>query len=174
MKKTLNAILCVMLVALMGVAAPLPILFSAKQTDTSAVSDGFDAVYADEEEDDLSGLAADALYTVNADLADNGYARATSLAYSYSGYKSYTSSDISLFKTVPNKTIGGLTCTAMQGMNVGTTYIYTVKIHKDEQRASIMRTNSNTGEQVEMSYYSSLSATSASNCTTQMTLPSYP
>ena len=166
MKKTLNAILCVMLVALMGVAAPLLILFSAKQTDTPAVSDGFDAVYADEEEDDLSGLAADALYTVNADIAGNGYARATSLAYSYSGYKSYTSSDISLFKTVPNKTIGGLACTAMQGMNVGTTYIYTVKIHKDEQRASIIRTNSNTGEQVEMSYYSSLSATSASNCTT--------
>ena len=135
MKKTLNAILCVMLVALMGVAAPLLILFSAKQTDTPAVSDGFDAVYADEEEDDLSGLAADALYTVNADIAGNGYARATSLAYSYSGYKSYTSSDISLFKTVPNKTIGGLACTAMQGMNVGTTYIYTVKIHKDEQRA---------------------------------------
>ena len=68
MKKTLNAILCVMLVALMGVAAPLLILFSAKQTDTPAVSDGFDAVYADEEEDDLSGLAADALYTVNADM----------------------------------------------------------------------------------------------------------
>ena len=82
MKKTLNAILCVMLVALMGVAAPLLILFSAKQTDTPAVSDGFDAVYADEEEDDLSGLAADALYTVNADIAGNGYARATSLAYS--------------------------------------------------------------------------------------------
>lgn len=150
----------------MGVTAPFQILFSAKQTDTSAVSSGFDAVYADEEENDLSGLATDTLYTVDADLADNGYARVTSLAYSYSGYKSYTSSDISLFKTVPNKTIGGLTCSAMQGMNVGTTYIYTIKIHKDEERASIMRTNASTGEQVEMNYYSSLSATSASNCTT--------
>lgn len=155
-----------MLVALMGIATPLVMLFSAKQPDPSVDDNGFDAVYADEEENDLSGLTADALHTVDADLADNGYARVSSLAYSYSGYKSYTASDISLFKTVPNKTIGGLTCTAMQGMNVGTTYIYTVKIHKDEQRASIMRTNANTGEQVEMSYYSSLSATSASNCTT--------
>lgn len=166
MKKTFNAILCIMLVTLMGVTAPFQILFSTKQNDTFAVSSGFDAVYADEEENDLSGLATDTLYTVDADLADNGYARVTSLAYSYSGYKSYTSSDISLFKTVPNKTIGGLTCSAMQGMNVGTTYIYTIKIHKDEERASIMRTNASTGEQVEMSYYSSLSATSASNCTT--------
>ena len=166
MKKTLTAVICIMLVALMGIATPLVMLFSAKQPDPSVDDNGFDAVYADEEENDLSGLTADALHTVDADLADNGYARVSSLAYSYSGYKSYTASDISLFKTVPNKTIGGLTCTAMQGMNVGTTYIYTVKIHKDEQRASIMRTNANTGEQVEMSYYSSLSATSASNCTT--------
>ncbi|MDY4898641.1 MAG: InlB B-repeat-containing protein [Eubacteriales bacterium] len=166
MKKTLTAVICIMLVALMGIATPLVMLFSAKQPDPSVDDNGLDAVYADEEENDLSGLTADALHTVDADLADNGYARVSSLAYSYSGYKSYTASDISLFKTVPNKTIGGLTCTAMQGMNVGTTYIYTVKIHKDEQRASIMRTNANTGEQVEMSYYSSLSATSASNCTT--------
>ena len=82
MKKTLTAVICIMLVALMGIATPLVMLFSAKQPDPSVNDNGFDAVYADEEENDLSGLTADALHTVDADLADNGYARVSSLAYS--------------------------------------------------------------------------------------------
>ena len=60
-------------------------------------------------------------------------ANAASLQY----YKSY-----STVATIKNRS----KCSSMQGMAVGSTYIYTVKIKTDNTKAFISKTNKNTGE----------------------------
>jgi len=87
----------------------------------------------------------------------------TPSAYSYNNYKTYLNSDCSFEWSVPNTTEGGYTMTAMQGMNVGTTYCYTAKINSSDAYCDVTRINMNTGEKTVMSYYSSPSATSASS-----------
>ncbi|MBE7065687.1 MAG: hypothetical protein E7384_07760 [Ruminococcaceae bacterium] len=88
-------------------------------------------------------------------------------------YNTYTMSNTKLHTLIPNQTLNGLPCNAMQGLNVGTTYAYNVKIYPNDDnigsanaRANITRTNIDTGETVNMSYYASESATSPSICDT--------
>ncbi len=85
-------------------------------------------------------------------------------SYSYNGYKTYLQADSTLRWTVPNTTEGGTTCSAMQGMNTGTTYCYAVKRNSDDTYCDVTRINMNTGDKVVMDYYSSTSATSSSAC----------
>lgn len=87
----------------------------------------------------------------------------TPSSYSYNGYKTYTSADSTLMWTLPNTTEGGTSCTAVQGMNVGTTYCYVAKRNSNDTYADIWRINMDTGAKTEMSYYSSLTATSTSS-----------
>jgi len=89
-------------------------------------------------------------------------------SYSYNGYKTYTSADSTLMWTIPNMYEGGTTCTAVQGMNVGTTYCYVAKRNSDDSYGDILRINMNTGAKTEMTYYSSLTATSSSGNNTLM------
>lgn len=158
MKKTLIATLCLTLALVMCAAIPFAAI-SAKK-NTSSLPEGFEDAYMPPEEDDYSGLAADpTTLTVDAAAGLGGSA----LAYSASGYKTHTTA--SIFAKVANQTLFNKTCSGMQGMNVGTTYIYTAKIKTDNSAVAIVRTNANTGDQTVMSYYSSTSATSASSCT---------
>lgn len=159
MKKTLITTLCLTLALIMCAAIPFAAI-SAKRGESS-LPQGFEAAYMPPEEDDYSGLAADpTTLTIDASAGTVGSA----LAYSASGYKTHTTA--SIFAKVANRTLYDKTCSGMQGMNVGTTYIYTAKIKTDNSAVAIIRTNANTGDQVVMSYYSSLSATSPSSCTT--------
>lgn len=160
MKKILKATLCISLAVLMGAIAPIITVIMSKNRGLPA---GFEAAYLPEEEDDYSGLAAEPV----PHNYDFGAVRpGASLAYSASGYTTHTSVG-SKFAAVDNKTLFNHKCTAMQGMNVGTTYIYTAKVvNGTNAAAAIFRTNAKTGEQVTMSYYSSLTATSPSSCNT--------
>ncbi|MBQ3195376.1 MAG: InlB B-repeat-containing protein [Clostridia bacterium] len=88
----------------------------------------------------------------------------TSSKYSYNGYTTWTMKEAKLVSLHANQTVGGTNCTSMQGMNVGTTYIYTAKRNSDDTYVSIARTNANTGAVSYMNYYSSTSATSTSAC----------
>ncbi len=90
----------------------------------------------------------------------------TSSKYSYNGYTTWTMKESSLVSLHANQTVGGTTCSSMQGMNVGTTYIYTAKRNSDDTYVSIARTNANTKAVTYMNYYSSTSATSPSGCNT--------
>ncbi len=85
-------------------------------------------------------------------------------SYSYNGYTTYTMADSTLRWAVANSTEGGTTCTAVQGMNTGTTYCYVAKRNSDDTYADITRINMNTGDQTVMNYYASTSATSSSAC----------
>ncbi|MBQ7647399.1 MAG: InlB B-repeat-containing protein, partial [Clostridia bacterium] len=94
-------------------------------------------------------------------------------AYSYNGYKTWTMKDASILDTLPNgsATISGTSyaTTGVQGMNVGTSYIYTAKIYTGKANvsaATIYRTAIDSKTTVPMSYYASTSATSTSPCTT--------
>ncbi|MBR6593584.1 MAG: InlB B-repeat-containing protein [Clostridia bacterium] len=86
--------------------------------------------------------------------------------YNAGGYTTYQPSDHSFRWQIPNTVVNGVTCTAAQGLNVGTNYLYHAKIDSTNTYAAITRINANTGEKVVMSYYASTSATSPSNCTT--------
>lgn len=97
-------------------------------------------------------------------LADFG--GETTASYSYSGYKTWTMADASLLSIHADKSVGGTTCTSMQGMNVGTTYIYTAKRNSTDTYVKFARTNIDTGAVAYMSYYSSTSATTESGCDT--------
>lgn len=85
----------------------------------------------------------------------------TTSSYSYNGYKTYTLSDCTVEWTVPNTTEGGTTCSAMQGMNTGTTYCYVAKRNSDDTYVDVTRINMNTGAKTVMDYYSSTTATSS-------------
>lgn len=87
-------------------------------------------------------------------------------SYTASGYKTYTLADCTMKWTVPNTTEGGTSCTAVQGMNTGTTYCYVAKRNSDDTYCDITRINMNTGDKVVMSYYASTSATTEAsmNC----------
>ena len=159
MKKTLKATLCLALAVMFGLFAPI-LTALIPQSSARGLPDGLEDAYLPEEEDDFSGLAADPA-TLGFDLGVQN--RNSSLAYSASGYTTHTSAG-SIFAKVTNKTLYNKTCTAMQGMNVGTTYVYTAKIKGDNTATAIVRTNANTGAQVVMSYYASLNATSPSSC----------
>lgn len=84
--------------------------------------------------------------------------------YNYNGYTTYTMDDCTLEWNVPNSTEGGTTCTALQGMNVGTNYCYVAKKNSDDTYVDIHRINMNTGERVEMDYYASAGATTSTAC----------
>lgn len=93
--------------------------------------------------------------------------------YSYDGVKTYTMKDATLHTTLSNytETVSGTSyrTTGVQGMNVGTTYIYTAKIYTGSAGVdvcTIWRTDIDNKNTVRMNYYSSLSATSTSSCTT--------
>ncbi len=83
--------------------------------------------------------------------------------YTYNGQTTYTNSNCTLKWTVPNTTEGGNTMSAMQGLNVGTTYCYTAKIDGSDAYCDVTRINMNTGDKTVMAYYSSLTATSESS-----------
>lgn len=161
MKKILKATLCLALAAIMGVIAPAMTVLIPKN---DALPQGIEAAYLHEEEDDYSGAAA-LPDTIDIDM-DGVVITDRTLAYSAGGHKTYVNSDVSQLVKIPNKTVSGYNCTAMQGMNVGTTYAYTAKIQGDNKCAVITRTKIDTKENVVMSYYSSLGATSASACKT--------
>ena len=168
MTKTLKAILCLSLAVLMGIAAPILAVTMSKNATADALPEGIEAAYLPEEEDDFSG-AAELPDTMNIGI-DEVVGRSSALAYSAGGNKTYVYSDVEFIKTVPDKTVSGKNCSAMQGMNVGTTYAYTAKIHKDNGYATVTRTDLNSKSQVVMSYYSSLRATSASSCPSRRSL----
>ncbi len=90
----------------------------------------------------------------------------TTSAYSYNGYKTWTMDNATLLSIHANQTVGGTSCTSMQGMNVGTTYIYTAKRNSNDTYVSIARTTISSGAVSYMNYYSSTSATSTSACNT--------
>ena len=88
-------------------------------------------------------------------------------------YKTYTMKDATILSKLPNGSgkVNGISysTTSLQGMNVGTLYIYTAKIYsgKDNVKvATIFRTIIDTGVTEEMEYYNSISATTPSVCTT--------
>ncbi len=93
-------------------------------------------------------------------IVDNG--GETTSAYTYNGYKTYTMAEASLLSIHSNQTVGGTNCTSMQGMNVGTSYIYTAKRNSADTYVSIARTTISSGAITFMNYYSSTSATSTS------------
>ncbi len=95
-------------------------------------------------------------------LIDGGQPETTTQAYTYDGQTTYTNSNCTLKWTVPNTTEGGNTMSAMQGLNVGTTYCYAAKIDGSDAYGDITRINMNTGAKNVMDYYSSTSATSSS------------
>lgn len=162
MKKILKATLCLALAVVMGISAPM-LTALIQNHSVRELPDGLEAAYLPEEEDDYSGLAADP-QTFSFDLGAS--VRGTSLAYSSSGYTTHTSKGTKL-ALVKDKTVNGIKCSGMQGMNVGTTYIYTAKIESTNDSAvAIYRTHAEKGTQVVMSYYSSLTATKPSTCTT--------
>lgn len=96
-----------------------------------------------------------------AKTTDNGV---TASAISYNGYTTHTMGEASLLSIHANQTVGGTSCTSMQGMNVGTTYIYTAKRNSNDTYVSIARTTISSGSVAYMTYYSSTSATSSSGC----------
>ncbi len=108
------------------------------------------------------------VFAVNVNTAPKAYAfierEETPSSYSYNGYKTYLLSDSTMKWTVPNTTEGGTNCTAVQGMNTGTTYCYVAKRNSDDTYCDITRINMNTGAKTVMDYYSSTSATSSSGC----------
>lgn len=83
-------------------------------------------------------------------------------SYSYNGYKTYLVSDATFKWTTPDTTEGGASCTAVQGMNTGTTYCYVAKISSGDAYCDVTRINMDTGAKTVMNYYSSTSATSSS------------
>ncbi len=85
-------------------------------------------------------------------------------SYTNGGYITYTYSDASLLCTVPNTTEGGVSCTSMQGMAIGTTYGYVAKRNGGDVYCDVSRITMSTGAVSEMSYYASLDATSTSSC----------
>ncbi len=88
----------------------------------------------------------------------------TSTKYSYNGYTTWTMKESKLVSIHANQTVGGTSCTSMQGMNVGTTYIYTAKRNSNDTYVSIARTTISSGAITYMNYYASTSATTTSAC----------
>ncbi|MBQ3195886.1 MAG: InlB B-repeat-containing protein [Clostridia bacterium] len=126
-----------------------PVTAAIKPADPYAAGE---ALIGDGETDyDFSGLQTYAIGT------EPGVGTAV---YSYNGQTTYTNSNCSLKWTVPNTTEGGNTMSAMQGLNVGTTYCYAAKIDGSDAYCDVTRINMNTGEKTVMAYYSSLTATS--------------
>lgn len=111
----------------------------------------------------VTAVEADLGATVKAVIGDSGVSPS---AYSYNGYVTHTMGEASLLSIHANKTVGGTSCTSMQGMNVGTTYIYTAKRNSSDTYVSIARTTISSGSVSYMNYYSSTSATSTSGCDT--------
>ncbi len=109
------------------------------------------AVVPDMREDELRAIA---------DNMSNGR-EMTPAAYTASGYKTYTLSDCTVEWTVPNTTEGGTTCSAMQGMNTGTTYCYAAKRNSNDTYVDVTRINMDTGAKTVMNYYASTTATSS-------------
>jgi len=82
------------------------------------------------------------------------------------GYTTYTMADSVFRWQTPNVNVDGYTCTAVQGLNTGTTYCYVSKITSSEAVTAIVRINMNTGERITMNYYPSLSSTTPKGCDT--------
>ncbi|MBE6677609.1 MAG: hypothetical protein E7597_02310 [Ruminococcaceae bacterium] len=126
-----------------------PVTAAIKQTDPYAAGE---PMIGDGENDyDFSGLQTYAIGT------EPGIDTAV---YTYNGQTTYTNSNCTLKWTVPNTTEGGNTMSAMQGLNVGTTYCYAAKIDGNDAYCDVTRINMNTGDKTVMSYYSSTTATS--------------
>lgn len=89
------------------------------------------------------------------------------------GFKTYTMKNAKRLSKLPDSSgkVSGESyqTTSVQGMNVGTTYIYSAKIYSGKKNvnvATIFRTTIETGVTEKMEHYSSLSASSPSTCTT--------
>lgn len=107
--------------------------------------------------------------TLSSGMLSEEKASVSMLSASAGGYKTYTLSDLTEKWTIPDNTVkSGYTCTAMQAMNVGTTYIYTAKIcTKNDAYATVYRTNANSKAGTTptiMKYYSSINSTTAVPC----------
>ncbi len=88
------------------------------------------------------------------------------LAYTNGDNKTYTNEDITLKYNIPDvKAEDGTLCTDLQGMHVGTTYIYTAKVNNEQNRCVFIRVTTKTNTVETMNYYESTSATSPSLCT---------
>ncbi|MBQ7647404.1 MAG: InlB B-repeat-containing protein, partial [Clostridia bacterium] len=100
-------------------------------------------------------------------IAESGGLLRAEAVYNYNGYRTYTMGEATKLKELPNGsvTIDGTSynTTSVQGMNVGTTYIYTAKIYSGDatypdgskvEAATIWRTKiSDPSKHVEMTHY---------------------
>jgi len=133
--KKLTSLMAILL-TLCTLVSSVPVFAAVKGDDM--IGDG-------EYDYDFGGLNT---YAINQEVVNVE----TPSSYSYNGYKTYTSADSTLMWTLPNTTEGGTSCTAVQGMNVGTTYCYVAKRNSDDTYADIWRINMETGAKTEMSY----------------------
>lgn len=93
-------------------------------------------------------------------------AAATAKANTLDGYTTYTIDDMSLAHQIPNTTVEGTTCSAVQGMSVEKTYAYFTKRNSDDTYVAVTRVNLDTGTQTLMDFYASSTATAPSGCNT--------
>jgi len=166
MKKTKKLLILLTIAAMLISTLSVPLIFGL----TGALSGAEDALLPGYEEGELcedseeSNFELAGITTVNANF-QGGIPTVTPIAYTASGYKTYLKSDATLKWKIANSTSGGYTTSSMQGMNVGTTYIYTAKIHNTgNDYATIFRTHTGTGVTTEMKFYASTTATSATSC----------
>ena len=166
MRKSTRTLVIALMAILMAIHLSVPAVFlyavtSRRTTEPDTFEDP-SSICEDSEESDYE---IPGLKTVTADFSEKPSVEL--LAYTNNGYKTYLNSDTTFKWAIANSTAGGNATTSMQGMNTGTTYIYTAKINnQDIDYTTIWRTNANTGDTIAMNYYASTSATSASACRT--------
>lgn len=153
MKKTISVLSLLLCVCML-----IPCIPSASASAASAVAEDEAKLAAvpGEDSESLRSYATKLAYEQELNTA----------SYTASGYTTYTLSDCTFKWTVPNTTEGGTTCSAMQGMNTGTTYCYAAKRNSSDTYCDVTRINMDTGAKTVMDYYASTSATSTSamNC----------
>jgi len=94
-------------------------------------------------------------------------------AITYKDYTTWTMKDATLLTTLPNNStnVNGVTyrTTGVQGMNVGTTFIYTAKIYTGDEKVDVVtiyRTRIDSNDTIVMECYDSPSATTPGACST--------
>ncbi len=98
---------------------------------------------------------------------DLGGLKVDLLSNSVGGFETYTENDMTFrWKVQSSNAPDGTACTLMQGMYVGTTYVYTAKTNDRGTRCVFTRTTIKTGAQVVMEYYPSLESDATASCGT--------
>lgn len=169
-------LLCLSMLALNVTLFPMDSKERVISRDTSTEFQGSAVDYDDDFvpilTEDTVDLDIGPLYTTEVDYADLENSATdfkpsvgiAPLAITNGNYTTYNT--MTLKWKVGHPTVNGTQCAIMQGMNTGTTNIYTAKIASGDKYCAITRTNANTGAQTVMSYYASVNATSATPCTT--------